>query len=382
MKRESSASASPGECKTINIAVDQKPTLSTFWDALSYNRHILYDKLSSGISELGSVSAESNSLIPSILRLHDYGILTCGYQCFKNGPPRIDKKSGRWYQYCKRPFIGIFLPQDDWITKRSVEAFCTLLLRSSKIATVIDSFDRPHRTNMADSHAVAIFRCASSQDELFMKAYETHVKVQQAPCPFADTCRAEALTRANCLGIMIASRSWEEDLDLPKLLEETAILAGMDTCYADPCCSEDYCSIGTKDWGASRKVTHIIEGTAHVQQLQSAGHQVRSAGNDSPEASAPDQPSGNESRANERVVSKDVPNQTQRETQPTDKLVAFSLGQFTAAGSRGPPHSTILTSVADLGDPDSTSDSDRPLLKRRRRRVVSPAHPGNRRQPF
>ncbi|KAL8927198.1 MAG: hypothetical protein Q9172_001458 [Xanthocarpia lactea] len=379
MKSESCASASPGEFKTINKVVDQKLTLSNFWDALSYNRRLLNDKRSSGIGELGPNSAESDSLIPSILRLHDYGILTCGYQCFKNGPPRIDKKSGRWYQYCKRPFIGIFLPQDDWITKRSVEAFCTLLLGSSKIATVVDSFDRPHRTNMADSHAVAIFRCASSQDELFMKAYETHVKIQQAPCPFADSCSAEVLTRANCLGIMIASRSWEEDLDLPKLLEETAILAGMDTCYADPCYSEDHCSIGTKDLGTSRKVTHIIEGTAHVQQLQDAGHQVRSAG---PEATAPEQPSGSEPRADERVVSKDVPNQSQRETQPTDKLVASSLGQFTAAGSRGPAHSAILTSVADVGDSDSTSDSDRPLLKRRRRQVVSPAHPRNRRRPF
>ncbi|KAL8858251.1 MAG: hypothetical protein Q9178_005263 [Gyalolechia marmorata] len=377
MKSESFASASPGECKIINKVADQKPTLSTFWDALSYNRHLLNDKRSSGISELGTISAESNSLIPSILRLHDYGILTCGYQCFENGPPRIDKKSGRWYQYCKRPFIGIFLPQDDWITKRSVEAFCTLLLGSSKIATVVDSFDRPHRTNMADSHAVAIFRCASSQDELFMKAYETHVKVQQAPCPFADTCSAEVLTRANCLGIMIASRSWEEDLDLPKLLEETAILAGMDTCYADPCYEDQY-SIGTKDWGASRKVTHIIEGMAHVQQLQTAGHQVRSAGNDSPEATAPDQPSGSEPKANERVVSKDVPNQTQREIQPTEKLVGSSPDQFTtAAGSRGPPNGAIFTRIADPGDSDSTSDSDRPLIKRRRRQVGSLAHPGN-----
>ena len=382
MKSESCASASAGECKKTSKAVDQTPTLSDFFDALSYNRHLLNDKRSSGISELGPISPESNSLIPRILRLHDYGILTCGYQCFKNGPPCIDKKSGRWYQYCKRPFIGIFLPQDDWIPKRSVEAFCTLLLESSKIATVVDSFDRPHRTNMADSHAVAIFRCASSQDELFMKAYETRVKVRQAPCPFADTCSAEALTKANCLGIMIASRSWEDDLDLPQLLEDTAILAGMDTCYADPCCSEDQCFIGTKDWGASRKVTHINEGTAHVQQLQNAGHQVRSAGTDSPKATAPDQPSGTEPRADERVVSKDVPNQIQRETQPTDKPVASSLGHFTAAGVRGPPHSTILTSVADPGGSDSTSDSDRPLLKRRRRQVVSPSNQGNRRQCF
>lgn len=151
-----------------------------------------------------------------------------------------------WAETHTKPQMAILVPQNDRVPKIAVGRFCSLLMAHPKINTGTWN-SKLASTNTRDDIAIQRERVAKSAKELATKAfrntYETEFsKLQTKPwqhewrAQFGDVPQIDwdffrALPQAQCFHIDIMSKTYE-DLDLPALLEEVAIEAGIQHLYA------------------------------------------------------------------------------------------------------------------------------------------------------
>ncbi|KAL8644244.1 MAG: hypothetical protein Q9226_007864 [Calogaya cf. arnoldii] len=182
----------------------------------------------------GLLDAKGKHLIPGLLRLHGYGFLTHDSQPFSFAHRSFIDEDDEddepyWQDWRRRPYLSFLVPQQDRIPKPIIEEFTLLLLAHPAIVTLVADRDggRLCRTNINPCHVVSEWRHASSPEELGVEDFGAYKCIPAHFHNWADSCDVDAVTRAGCLDITVASPSWDEDLDLPKLVELIAIEAGM-----------------------------------------------------------------------------------------------------------------------------------------------------------
>ncbi|KAL8702269.1 MAG: hypothetical protein Q9201_004493 [Fulgogasparrea decipioides] len=181
---------------------------------------------------------ESDELVPGLLRLHDHGLLTIGSQPFRRQPERLEQGGrGYWYQLRQRPFLQFLIPQEDCLPKRLVAKFCRFLSAHPRIVTLVHHHHHHRhggkllRSNLQGEHVVTKDRAAMTLKELDEEPFRKLTVLSQGTMDEFDAI--EALVRVECLHVTVASRSWDIKFDLPKLVKDIAVEAGIKPAYAE-----------------------------------------------------------------------------------------------------------------------------------------------------
>lgn len=201
--------------------------------ALSLNRLFIKGKRTCSIYHWATLEEETAPLIPGLLALHDYGLMTYGSQPFDRKPERLAIGGGYWYQIRQRPYLSFMTPLKDRIPQDTIERFCTLLLMHSRIVAIVKQPGQPFRSSMPETHIVTITRSALSIEELYAEPFKPYTCVPCNGTLESETWEVEAVIAAECLNISVASRSWDEDMDLLALIEGVAVAAGLERVYAE-----------------------------------------------------------------------------------------------------------------------------------------------------
>ncbi|KAL8732594.1 MAG: hypothetical protein Q9181_003876 [Wetmoreana brouardii] len=181
---------------------------------------------------------ESDELLSGLLHLHDHGLLTIGSQPFRRQPERLEQ-GGReyWYQLRQRPFLQFLVPQEDLIPRRLVAKFCRFLSAHPRIVTLVH-YHHHHRhggkllrSNLHGEHVVTKDRAAMTLKELDEEPFRKLTVLKQEMMDELDAI--EALVRVECLHVTVASRSWDINFDLLKLVKDIAVEAGIKPAYAE-----------------------------------------------------------------------------------------------------------------------------------------------------
>ena len=218
---------------TMEAGAREWYALQSYSGALSLNRLFLRGQRNCSIYHWGPLDPESGALVSGLFSLHDYGLLTYESQPFEIKPQFIERGGGWWSQRRQRPYLSFLLPQNDRIPKNSIENFCTFLLAHPKIVTIINQRGKPFRTSMLDHHIVTKERVALSIKELYAEPFDPFSIVPREEKDESYEWGVEAIIRARCLDIQVASRSWDENVDLMNLVEGVAEAAGIGRVYAE-----------------------------------------------------------------------------------------------------------------------------------------------------
>ncbi|KAL8676332.1 MAG: hypothetical protein Q9186_007138 [Xanthomendoza sp. 1 TL-2023] len=228
-------------------AKEEWGALESYHDALRLSRLFLNGKRQCSIYEASPATSSLSSLFPGLLHLHAYGLLIYEAQPYGKEEPQfipykeemrlsiytVFSDADFWYERYRRPYLCFLLPQSDYIPKKALETFCASLLLHPTIVTIIHYPDKSFRTNMLKHHSVTVDRCAPSLDGLGQRFFEDLREIPRDYYQVAEGWDIKVIKQTNCLNIEIASRSFEEDVDLVKLVGEVAKAVGMEPCYAD-----------------------------------------------------------------------------------------------------------------------------------------------------
>ena len=219
--------------------------LKDYSDAISLNRLFIRGERTFNINHMARLEPDSEPLIPALLSLHDYGILTYNSQPFKKAPKFINQGGGFWIQNCQRPYLQFLIPKNHRLSRMAVSKFCTLLLENKKIATLINQQTRHLREFKRDKHLVQYRstmghyepvtgrRSALSVKELYAEEYEHCTALGQEFRHDADDWEVEAINDARCLDVQVVGRRWSVKLDLLALVKDIAFEAGLKPEYAE-----------------------------------------------------------------------------------------------------------------------------------------------------
>lgn len=243
LQRREAAPRDDGSPSVINNAVDDASydavvqewqASKTYSAALHLSRQSINGERNCSIHHLAPLDPESKDLIPGLLSLHDYGMLTHGSQPFERLRPEIVQKGGGfWAQSRQRPYLGFLVPQRDRVPQASVDKFCDLLMAHPKIVTRITEKGKPMRTNLETSHAVTVERTALTIKKLYAEPWTDFTHLHLWNIIEHEDWHVEALTRAEPLDVAIGTRSWSEDVDLIALVKGAANEAGFGPMYAE-----------------------------------------------------------------------------------------------------------------------------------------------------
>ncbi|KAI4271615.1 MAG: hypothetical protein LQ337_005885 [Flavoplaca oasis] len=215
----------------MDATSEQWLALHNYQDALNLNQAYIRGEIP------GPLDAETGDLVPGLLRLHEYGLLTHSSQPFKPVQREHRNQNGGWWQeWRQRPYITFLAPQQDRIPKTAVEKFTLLLLMHPAIVTIVayGKADRSYRTNINGDHIVTAYKLALSAEDLAKEDFKTETSVAaEYYHVFEKRDELHPVIRAQCLDITVASRSWDEDIDLAKLVEDLAIEAGIQRDYCE-----------------------------------------------------------------------------------------------------------------------------------------------------
>lgn len=235
------------------------------WNALlQLNLLFIRGEVDINPDHLGPLNEESMPLVTGLIKLHEYGILTCNSQPFEKSSEFITGKG--WLQKRQRPYLHFMLPTlhpdisidsvDDLIeslfTDRSilvsVYSECDEydrtygIRRRQRVVPLTTSLDRDtynFRTNAFwNKETVTIIRRAKTSKGLMKKAWEECTFFPYTSVafltPHANQCgRAndgsnfEAAVAMRPLAIGIMARKWGVDLDLQDLLRRHCEEAGL-----------------------------------------------------------------------------------------------------------------------------------------------------------
>ncbi|RMZ23527.1 hypothetical protein D0859_12442 [Hortaea werneckii] len=221
----------------------------SFQELLDLNRKFLRCESKRSCYHRGPIFNETIALVPGLLRLHDYGMLTVESQPSQDTAPTWENcpccPFEGWFQNQQRPYLIFILPYHDKIPKKAVRRFLVELLidddfyahvwrdggscrwgNCRKDVRTASSFPQDWTTNIRkqakekDGVASATpfpaqrldLQCGCQAD-----VFRTHEKVMEKTSP---------------LLVRVLAKSWEET-DLQALVENAAIRAGVQPLYTE-----------------------------------------------------------------------------------------------------------------------------------------------------
>ncbi|KAK5123069.1 hypothetical protein LTR85_003265 [Meristemomyces frigidus] len=226
------------------LSAEDHAVLKKWYDAKSYedilnlNRAFLRGESEISPYHMGPIYAETTSSLPTLLRLHDLGILTTNSQPSKVTGPEYDQcnccPKWSWFWNKQRAFLSFMMPKDVGRVPMTIEKkFIEELMFDSNFfvslyngVRVIDNFPKEWETHISKK--------ADSKAELESDLEVTYRKIiklddTSAIIPFAT--ESGVLLKAQPLLVHVLARSWEEE-DLVGLVEQAAKRAGMQRTYA------------------------------------------------------------------------------------------------------------------------------------------------------
>ncbi|RMZ10496.1 hypothetical protein D0862_03238 [Hortaea werneckii] len=222
---------------------------SSFQELLDFNRKFLRGESKRSCYHRGPIFNETIALVPGLLRLHDYGMLTMESQPgTAPTPTRIECpccSDERWVQIQQRPYLMLILPYHDKIPKEVVRRFLVELLIDDDFYAHIWRDEGSCRWRSCRKN----IRTASSfpQDWATHKSKEAEKKEDLASAELNHQQRLDlqcgcetdifatydnVMEDTSPLLVRVLAKSWEET-DLQALVENAAIRAGVQPLYAD-----------------------------------------------------------------------------------------------------------------------------------------------------
>lgn len=213
-----------------------------FATVICLNRSFLRGETRSTVYHRAPVDAETLPLVESLLRLHDFGILTHDGQPQLQENPELITLNGKsfWYGRKQRAFLCLLVPRlEGPISSYSLQTFCDLLLQHPSIITHIlnDPRSAPAKiqSNTAEErYPLTLERTATIVKKLERAEYSVYTRIpgwiEEAEWP---SFGCDAIDRAWPLEITVAARRWNEPLDLEALVESLAVASGMGRAYAE-----------------------------------------------------------------------------------------------------------------------------------------------------
>lgn len=175
----------------------------------------------------GPLDTETTELIPGLLRLHDYGLLTTGSQpaCSGKEPPirDIDKL---WYQYKQWPFVDFVLLYEGEATEKF---FSDLINNHTLITQIIDYRSRQPALfpgSFDGSFTFTYVRRAEFPDELSNMAWIKSIGLPGPTISFEDAF-FDGMNPALSDKLLWCIVTTKYDIDLLGLVERYAANAGL-----------------------------------------------------------------------------------------------------------------------------------------------------------
>lgn len=175
----------------------------------------------------GPLDAETKELIPDLLHLHDYGLLTTGSQPARSGQePPIREADGSWYQYKQLPFVDFLIPYKGIASKR----FLNNLVNDPRLTTQIIDYRNCRRVLFPGSFqgplTMTSYRRAESRDEIDSMRWVESTALPGPTIPFEEVFFKEASCSFSlCLLWCIVTT--KRDINLLETLKEHAANAGL-----------------------------------------------------------------------------------------------------------------------------------------------------------
>ncbi|GAB1736906.1 hypothetical protein NU219Hw_g8931t1 [Hortaea werneckii] len=221
----------------------------SFQELLDFNRKFLRGESKRSCYHRGPIFNETVALVPGLLRLHDYGMLTVESQPSEDTAPTWENcpccHFEGWFQNQQRPYLVFVLPYRDKIPKKVVRRFLVELLIDDDFYVHVwrdggscrwGSCHRDIRTasSFPQNWTTNIRKEATEKEGV---ASATPIPAQRLDLQCG--CRAEVfqtydnvMEDASPLLVRVLAKSWQET-DLQALVENAAIRAGVQPLYAD-----------------------------------------------------------------------------------------------------------------------------------------------------
>lgn len=215
----------------------------TLQEVFRLNRAFLRGEIYSSPYHIAPIEAETRGLVDNLLRLHDYGIFTHDGQPMEETQPTNEGKE--WKQYRQLPRLDLALPQQNGITasQEQLRALSESLLTNDKCYASVSCPVRQKRTEYREidyewdtkssipetGNSVYYEKTAETVQQLIRAQW---VRDGDYPPQEEDLEALEYLPKCflECKPILVTlkGRSWEEPVDLERLVEQLALKAGMD----------------------------------------------------------------------------------------------------------------------------------------------------------
>jgi len=246
----------------------QWASVEEYNDFLELNRAFLNGEVKLSCYHMGPIYQETKAMLPGLLRLHDYGMLT-----FESQPSKFIERTTEDCPCCgeekyvetqQRAFITFILPyENNNISQKAMYRFLLELMIDDNFYVSILNFDRSCRfgrckknvriassfpANWATHINISVRRTlqgrnveeelltyyqAPTKDELVDAIPRTRQWIDPECCCMLDAFRSDAnvLENVHPLLVHVLAKRWEEQ-DLPGLVEKAAIRAGMEPAFA------------------------------------------------------------------------------------------------------------------------------------------------------
>ena len=118
--------------------LDTWDNAADYADLLDLNRQFLRGELGFTCYHMGPIYSETQPMVPGLLRLHDFGILTLESQPSKTVGPTYEEckccEDTYWQRTQHRAFITFLLPRsEDWVSVAELERFLIELMVDDRL---------------------------------------------------------------------------------------------------------------------------------------------------------------------------------------------------------------------------------------------------------
>ncbi|KAI7009809.1 hypothetical protein D0867_07959 [Hortaea werneckii] len=221
----------------------------SFQELLDLNRKFLRGESKRSCYHSAPIFDETVALVPGLLRLHDYGMLTMESQPGTAPPPTWTKcpccSDERWVQTQQRPFLMFIIPFHDKVPEEVIRRFLVELLIDDNFYAHVwrdegscrwEKCRKKIRTASSFPQEWATHtRKEAEKKEDLASAELRHQQLLDLQCGCETTIFKtydNVMEDANPLLVRVLAKSWEET-DLQALVENAAIRAGVQPLYAD-----------------------------------------------------------------------------------------------------------------------------------------------------
>jgi len=167
----------------------------------------------------GPLDEETTKLIPGLLRLHEYRLLTVGSQPIENLGPHLD--DGFWNEEKQVPFLDFWMPHEGATT----EAFISNLMNDSQLTThVCDDQNNLRPGSNTVEIDVSMWRTSTWYDELLSAEWHACTSIQPHEL-FDGVLEGKAAEDANPLFCNVLT---SVNINLLERVESHAIKAGLE----------------------------------------------------------------------------------------------------------------------------------------------------------